>query len=144
MECSDAKLKVQALVDNELVEKEIPDVINHIQSCYNCRDEYVELLKLQKKMSGFAQPEPPQEWFEKLRKNILRRISTYFGQFLFILSYIALIGFALYTLFSDGNEGLFIKIVIGGIVAGALILLGISVADRVRESKTDRYKGVIK
>ena len=37
-----------------------------------------------------------------------------------------------------------IKIGIAGIAVGFLVLLGITIADRVRESKNDRYKGVMK
>ncbi|MBT3275281.1 MAG: zf-HC2 domain-containing protein [Spirochaetales bacterium] len=144
MDCTDAKLKVQALVDNELSEAEIDETMGHVQSCYRCRDDYIEMLKFQKKMRGLAFPEPPKEWFENLGKKPARKLSSFLGQILFIGSYIALFAYALYTLFTDSGEGLFIKIVFGGIVLGILFLLGVTVADRARESKTDRYKGVMK
>jgi len=144
MECQDAKLKVQALVDSELPEAEIDLVIEHVQSCYRCRDEYISLLKLQRKMKGLQFPEPSKEWFEDLKKKTGRRITSLFGQFLFIGSYIVLLAYALYAIFTNSGEGLFIKLIIGGIVLGALSLLGVTIADRVRESKTDKYKEVIK
>ncbi len=144
MECQDAKLKVQALVDNELPEEEIDRVVDHVQSCYRCRDDYISLLKLQRKMKGLQFPEPPKEWFEDLKKKPIRRATSIFGQILFFGSYILLFAYALFTLFTDSGEGLFIKLVIGGIVLGMLSLLGVTIADRVRESKTDKYKGVMK
>ena len=144
MECTDAKLKVQALVDNELPENEIDQVVDHVQSCYNCRDDYVELLKLQRKMKGLNHPEPPKEWFENLSRKRGRRFSSGIGQILFIGSYVLLLAFALFSLFTDSDEGLFIKVIIGGIVLGILFILGVTIADRVRESKTDKYKGVVK
>ena len=58
MECQDAKLKVQALIDNELPGDDISTVVDHIQSCYNCRDEYVALLKLQRKLKGIGHIKP--------------------------------------------------------------------------------------
>jgi predicted anti-sigma-YlaC factor YlaD len=144
MECQDAKFKVQALIDNELPESEIDQVVDHIQSCYRCRGDYISLLKLQRKMKGLQHPEPPKEWFEGLKKKPARKFSSFLGQVLFIGSYIILIAYALYTLFTVSGEGLFIKLVIGGIVLGVLFLLGVTVADRVRESKTDKYKEVMK
>ena len=144
MECQDAKLKVQALVDSELPEDEIDTVVDHVQSCYRCRDDYISLLKLQRKMKGLHYPEPPKEWFEGLKKKAGRKVTSAFGQALFIGSYIVLFAYALYTLFTDSGEGLFIKLVIGGIVLGMLSLLGVTIADRVRESKTDKYKEVMK
>ncbi|MBN1685007.1 MAG: zf-HC2 domain-containing protein [Spirochaetales bacterium] len=144
MECRDAKLKVQALIDNELPQEEIDEVVDHIQSCYRCREDYVSLLKLQRKMKGLQYPEPPKEWFEELQKKRGRRLSSSLGLVLFLGSYLLLLGYALYSLFSDSGAGLFIKIVVGGIIAGMLFLLGVTIADRVRESKTDKYKEVMK
>ena len=58
-ECDEMKLKVQALADNELEEVQIPGVVGHIESCYRCREEYIQFLTLQKKMSGIViQPNP--------------------------------------------------------------------------------------
>ena len=144
MNCEDAKLKVQALIDNELQDEDISPVVDHIQSCYRCRDEYVALLKLQRKMKGLKVPEPPKEWFEELKSKRGRKFSSVFGQLFFIGSYVVLIAYALFSLFTDSTEGLFIKLVVGGIVVGIHALLGVTISDRVRESRTDKYKGVMK
>lgn len=142
--CEDAKLKVQALIDNELPDEDISPVVDHIQSCYGCRDEYVALLRLQRKMRGLKAPEPPKEWFEELKNRPGRKFSSAFGQIFFFGSYVVLIAYALFSLFTDSAEGLFIKLVVGGIVVGILALLGVTIGDRVRESRTDKYKGVMK
>lgn len=144
MNCEDAKLKVQALIDNELPDEEISPVVDHIQSCYACRDDYIALLKLQRKMKGLKVPEPSKEWFEELKTKTGRKVSSALGQIFFIGSYVVLIAYALFSLFTDSGEGLFIKLVVGGIVVGVLALLGVTISDRVRESRTDKYKGVIK
>ena len=138
------KLKIQALVDNEISEQEIPEVLSLIESSYEFRDEYVRLLRFQRKMRGITEPEPPKEWFEELSKRAGRKVTASIGQFLFFGSYLLLIGYALYTLFSDNGEGLFIKLIVAGIFVGLLSLLGVTIGDRVRESRTDRYKGVTK
>lgn len=144
MNCEEAKLKVQSLVDTELLEEEISEVINHIQSCYKCRDDYVQLLKLQRKMKGVGQPEPSTEWFEAIQSRVGRKISSVVGQIVFIGSYIMLFGYAIASLFVDKGEGLFIKVVFGGILLGVFVILGVTIVDRIKESKTDKYKGVMK
>ncbi len=144
MECKDAKLKAQALIDNELPEEEIDAVVDHMQSCYRCREEYISLLKLQRRMKGLQYPEPPKEWFEQLQKKRGRRFASFLGLALFIGSYLVLIGYALYSLFTDSGEAIFMKIAVGGIVLGVLFLLGMTISDRMRESKTDKYKEVMK
>jgi predicted anti-sigma-YlaC factor YlaD len=144
MNCEQAKLQIQALLDNEIKEKQVTPLISHLESCYSCRNEYITFLKLQRKLAGISLPEPPKEWFEALPNKVLRRSSKIVGKIFFFGSYALLFGYALYTLFSDRNTEGIIKIGIAGIVVGFLVLLGITVADRIRESKDDRYKGVMK
>ena len=64
MTCEQAKLQVQALLDNEIEEQQVTPLISHLESCYSCRNEYITFLKLQRKMAGISIPEPPKEWFE--------------------------------------------------------------------------------
>ena len=142
--CEQAKLQIQALLDNEIEEQQVAPLISHLESCYACRNEYISFLKLQRKLAGIGIPEPPKEWFEKLPNKVLRRTGRIFGKILFFGSYALLLGYALYSLLSDRNTENIIKIGVAGIAVGLLVLLGITVADRVRESKDDRYKGVMK
>ena len=87
---------------------------------------------------------PPEEWFADMQKRKGRKVFAGAGQIFFFGSYILLLGYALYSLFTDSSEGLFIKLVVGGVFVGLLSLLGVTIADRVRESKTDKYKDVMK
>lgn len=144
MECQEAKLKVQALVDNELREDEIDEVVDHVQSCYRCRDDYKELLKLQRKLQGVTQPEPSTEWFDTLNRKVGRRVGTLAGQILFIGSYVVLFAYAMVSFFRQESAGLFIKVVVGCTLGGLLLLLGVTIYDRMKESKTDKYKGVMR
>ena len=142
--CEQAKLQIQALLDNEIEEQQIAPLISHLESCYACRNEYISFLKLPRKLAGIGIPEPPKEWFEKLPNKVLRRTSRIFGKVLFFGSYALLLGYALYSLLGDRNTENIVKIGVAGIAVGFLVLFGITVADRVRESKDDRYKGVMK
>ena len=144
MDCEEAKIKVQALVDNELEEREIPEVLHHIESCYSCRDEYIGLLTLQKKLKGVKFREPEEEWFEKRYKKAGRRAGSMIGQVFFIVSYIALLVFAFASLFRDPEVSLFLKLITGGVCLGIIVLFTVTVGDRIREKKTDRYGDVWK
>lgn len=144
MTCDEATFKIQALTDGELPESEIDEVMDHVQSCYRCRNEYIDFLKLQRKMRGLSVPEPAPEWFEKLARKTGRRVGISVGQMLFVGSYLALIGYAVFSLISDGAVGPFIKLAVGAMLVGVLALLGITISDRIRESRDDPYKGVMK
>ncbi len=144
MDCEKAKLKANSLIDNEIDEKDISPLISHLESCYRCRDEYIDLLLLQRKMHNSSAPTPKKEWFEWLPERIVRRGFSLFGKALFIGSYLLLMGYALYTLFASPAEGIFVKLMTGGAVAGLVVLFGISLSDRLSERKTDRYRDVMK
>jgi len=144
MECEEAKLKLNALIDNEIEEGDVAPMISHLESCYRCREEYVQLLSLQKKMKGAPIPQPRKVWFEELPRRVLRRTTGMAGRIFFIGSYVLLLGYSLYHLFASQDADLFVKLVIAGTAVGFFVLLGVSISDRLRESKTDRYKGVMK
>lgn len=144
MNCEEARFKCQLLIDDELGEEEIAPVMEHIESCYKCRDEYIGLLKLRKKLSGIKNAAPEEEWFDTLSKRKGRRLAGGFGLVLLGLSYLMLLGFALFTLFTDSGEGIFVKIIVAVGVVSVIVLFITALTDRISESKTDKYKGVMK
>ncbi|MBN2511108.1 MAG: zf-HC2 domain-containing protein [Spirochaetales bacterium] len=144
MNCTEAQLKAQAIIDNELEEQEIDDVIAHIESCYTCRNEYVNLLKLQRKMGRVSYPEPPEEWFEALSRSRFRNAGSFFGRIVFLGSYMLLFGYFLFQYFSDAKESLFQKITLGGVLTGLLLLFLVTLCDRIHELKNDKYGEVEK
>jgi len=138
------KLKIQALVDNELDEAEIPTIMNQIEGSYEMRNEYVELLRLRRRLSAMPLAEPPEEWFERAARRRGRRLFGWTGNLLFIGSYAVLLGYALVTLFRGSEASAWVKVGAAGIAAGFIVLLLRAIADRIRESRTDKYKGVMK
>ena len=144
MECQEAKMKLQALLDRELEEPEIPSVMEHVESCYQCRQEYIDFLKLQKRLEGVKTEMPGDRWFETLETRKYRKGFRRAGLAAFIGSYLLLAAYFLVQFFSDAGEDLIVRILTGGVVLGAGVLFLIAFFDRRRESRTDKYKGVIK
>jgi len=144
MTCEDATLKAQALADGELAEAEIPPLLTHLANCQHCRSEYIQTLRLDERLSDLPYAEPEPEWFETFSRKLLRRTGGVAGKIFFFGSYLLLLCFALVSLFKAPGESLILKLSVGGIVLGFLILLAVTVADRIAESKHDRYKGVVK
>ena len=144
MNCDDAKLKCQLLIDDELNEEEIAPLMEHLESCYNCRDEYIGLLKLRKKLSGIKGPAPDEEWFEAINRSRGRKFAGGAGFFLLIASWLLLAAYALFSLFTDSSEGIFIKIVVAAAVLSVIVLFITALTDRLKERKNDKYKEVMK
>lgn len=144
MKENNTELKIQALIDNELPESEIEPLLQKIESSYEHRREYIELKKIARRLQGIESPDPPEEWFLRVQRRLTRRISSVLGKVLFLGSYVALLAYAIYQLFVDPGEELLVKILIGGVIVGFLALLGITIADRMVERRTDKYRGVMK
>ena len=134
----DITLKIQALADNELPEEEIQTVMTAIQGSHEYRAEYVEMLRLKKRLAGEAVPELTEEWVDKLERRITRRAGRFSGNLLFIGSYVVLLGYSVYSLFRDSDVPLLVSILVGAGIVGFLLLLGGAIVDRIRESRTDR------
>jgi hypothetical protein len=138
------QLKIQALADNELPEEEIGQVLAAVQGSYEYREEYAELLRLKKRLSGVLSKGPGSDWVLAAERSITRKLFRGVGTVFFIGSYLALLGVAVATLFRDSDVPVYVSVLVGVGIAGLLVLLGTAIADRVRESKTDKYRGVIR
>ncbi len=144
MECDEAKLKINALIDNEIDERDIDPLLEHLSTCQSCRNYYKEMLKVSREMNRIQIPDPTDEWYYSFRKKFLRKTGGILGRILFIGSYALLLLYAFYQIFISKEEKLAIKLILGGVLAGIIILLTVTIADRIRESKNDKYKGVIR
>jgi len=144
MTCEEAGLKIQALSDNELADKDIQPVIEHIQSCYHCRQDYIDTLRLHRQLQGARLPEPEKEWFQKLNASVSRKAAIGIGQIFFFVSYLALAAYALFSFFFQSGTDILLKIIVSGSILGLLILFGVTIRDRLYEKKHDKYEGVEK
>lgn len=138
------RLKVQALADNELPEQEIGPVLEMIQGSYEYRAEYADLLRLKKRLAGCVVPEPGQDWVAHAERSVMRKLFRGAGTVFFVGSYLGLLAFGLASLFRDPGVPLFASLLVGAGILGLLVLLGSAIADRVRENKTDKYRGVMR
>ncbi len=138
----DIRMKIQLLVDNELPESEIERVLEEIQGSYEYREEYAELLRLRRRLAAGPVPPVSSDWLTKAQRRISRRLSQGIGTTLLIGSYVALLGYALFTFFSDPDVPRPVAMLVALGAAGIVALLANAIADRVRERKTDRYREI--
>jgi len=144
MNCEEARIKINGLIDNELAESEIDALLDHLSACQSCKSYYKELLRMNREMSKAAPPDPADSWYVDFRKRFFRKTGGFLGRLFFIGSYLALLVYSLLQLFRAPAEDMALKLIVGGIFLGFLLLLGVSIADRIKESKNDRYRGVIR
>jgi hypothetical protein len=140
----DIKLRIQALVDNELPASEIRPTLELIRADTELQDEYVELLRIKRRIGPGPATRIPEAWVEQAEKSIRRRSGRIVGIILLVGSYVLLLGYALFTLFSRPGTPLIVAILISSSVLGFLFLLFNAIADRMRERRDDRYREVMR
>ena len=141
---NELSLKIQALADNELPADEIPALLEAIEGSHEYRNEYARLLRLKRQLADQSLVTVPEEWLEKAERRIGRRIGRTLGLFFFLGSYIGLVGYAIYTMVSAPDVPLAALVLVLAFVGGAAFLLANAIVDRIRESKTDKYRGVVR
>ncbi len=144
--CNNYKLQIQALADGEILsdDSQTSDLFLHLSGCSECRNEYYDTVKIKNNLKVNGEFKPTEEWFtsiEKMRRNkIIRRI----GYILILVPYILIVGLGMWELFTDGSETLLIKGSVAAIISGVVLLLIYTIVGRIKESKTDRYKEIIR
>lgn len=138
------QLRIQALADNELPEEEIPEVLDSIQGSYEYRQQYAEILTLKRQLAGLAIKSPGPDWVARAERRIFRRIFRGTATVLFLGAYLALFGVGLVFLLRDPEVPRYVSVLVAVGAVGLVLLLANAISDRVRERKTDKYRGVIR
>lgn len=144
MNCQEVNNQIQAFIDNEMELKQIKKLIEHLETCESCRNEYHSQLEVDRTLKGVDFPMPPQDWFEKRLKSKPRKIWSGIGMLFFISTYVLLLAYALFTFFISSDVDMIQKILLGGMSFGMIVLLIVTVRDRIIEKKDDRYDEVIR
>jgi predicted anti-sigma-YlaC factor YlaD len=145
--CKELELQIQALSDGEtetFSDEDLSNIFSHLSDCRECRSKYSSTMQLKIAIKAKVDNPLPKEWFEQLEKKRSNKIMRRLGYFLVFIPYIILIGVGLNKLFNDSGENIIIKFSIATIILGFLILFTITIAERIKEYKTDKYKEIMK
>lgn len=145
--CKELKLQIQALTDGEteaFSDEDLSKIFSHLSICSECRSQYTATMRLKDAVKVIGYNPPPKEWFEQLEKKRSNKIMRRLGYFLIIVPYFLLMGVGLSKLFFDSGEHIIIRGSIATIIIGFLILLTRTIIGRIKESKTDKYKEIMK
>lgn len=144
--CDKFKLQIQALADGELLldDKQTSDLFLHLSGCSECRNGYYETVKFKSRLRVNGDFKPTEEWFTSIEKKRSNKVIRRIGYILILMPYLLIVGLGMWELFTDGSETLLIKGSIAAIISGVVLLLIYTIVGRVKESKTDKYKEIIR
>jgi predicted anti-sigma-YlaC factor YlaD len=134
---------ITGYLDGELTQAAHQKVRLHVEECEHCRTLLEQLTTLREAAMTTQFVQPDDDQWNEAPKGALSLATRGLGWILGIVWLITISVFGLWQLWQS-PESLFEKLLIfGGITAFVLLLISV-LADRIRSSRTDRYREVKK
>jgi len=146
MNCEQAKILLSGLVDGELNPEEKKNTSDHITSCPDCRREYARLKKLKEVTDDMKYFDLPDKLWAGYWREVYNRVERGIGWIFLSIGAIILLAFAAWQIlnnfFLDPAEPLYLKLGVGSLLLGLIILLISVIRERLFSRKHDRYDEV--
>jgi len=144
MNCHDIEPYLSGYLDSELIQQEAQRVEIHLSECSHCRRVLSQLSEVQKATGQIPVKQPSREEWAKMEGHILSRMTRGLGWLIIIVWSTVTLAYSLFQYALSPADPLFHKILVFGLFLGIALLFFSVLIERVRESRTDRYKGVLK
>jgi hypothetical protein len=146
MKCDEVKILLSALLDNELSPEQKKAVADHLSGCEDCRREYASLLKLKEVTDDMKYLDLPDRLWAGYWHGIYNRIERGMGWVFLSLGAITLLAFGAWRLLNDfflsSRPPLILKIGLGTLLFGVIVLLVSVLRERFFSRAHDRYEEV--
>lgn len=144
MTCDEIEKLLILYIDEEISKDERKAVETHISSCSHCNTMMNQYLKLKRTSSEISFTKPSDETMDGYWAQVSSRLSRGGGWIFLIIGSIILALYAIYRFTIDPSIHSFIKVTIAAIVIGIVLLFISVLIERIRDLKTDRYRGIEK
>jgi predicted anti-sigma-YlaC factor YlaD len=146
LNCDQIKMLLSGLVDNELMPEQKQTLTEHLVTCEDCRQEYSKLLKLKEATDNMKYMDLPDRLWAGYWHGIYNRIERGIGWIFLSLGTIILLAFAawefLNDFFLDSHVPLVLKIGLGAVILGIIVLMISILRERLFSRAHDRYEEI--
>jgi hypothetical protein len=130
-------------LDRELTQGDDQRVRLHLEKCPHCRGVYDELASLRETAMSTRFDTPSDDQWDERPRGILSLATRGLGWTMVIIWLVAVSAFGLWHAATGPDSLLERLLIFGGLLAGALLFVSVLI-DRLKTSRTDRYRGVQK
>jgi len=130
-------------LDGALVQTDEQRVRLHLEDCSSCRTLVAELRAAREETISTTFETPRDDEWPEAPQSGTSRLARGIGMPLALAWLILTIGYAVWEGWQNSEHSVERVIVVGGISAFVLLFLGV-LLDRLKATKTDRYRGVYK
>ena len=142
MKCGDIEVYLSGYLDGELSEERRHQIDSHLLSCRSCQQVLEQLSTLRKETEAMNYLEPSGQEWRRMEKSIFASISRGLGWIVLAVWSVVTCFYGCYEYFSSPTEPLFQKILMFAFFLGLGLLFLSVLSERIRDSRTDRYKGI--
>jgi predicted anti-sigma-YlaC factor YlaD len=147
MKCEDIRILLSALIDNELDPEQKKHVGDHLIDCAECRAEYARLKKLKEVTDSMQYFDLPDKLLVGYWHGIYNRIERGLGWIFLSVGAIILLSIGAWEMlnhfFLDPRVPLIIKIGVGAVLLGLIMLLVSVLRERFFSRAHDRYESEV-
>lgn len=144
--CEEMGIKIMALTDGELSEKESSEVRDHLESCAKCQNKYSDLNSLKEIMMDIKLKKMPDMYWDDYWSHVYNRLERGIAWIFFSIGAIILIlssvFVALQEMLLDPKISMITKSGTVLLLIGAIVLFVSVVREKIMVRKIDRYRKV--
>ena len=144
MKCEEIEIYLSGYLDGELTQQDRQPVENHLRACHDCRLLLQELKQAKMATQGLEIERLDEREWKIMEARVLERIGRGLGWSILIVWLAVTSAYSLYQYGTSPSEPLFEKILVFSLFLGFALLFFSVLSQRLREHRTDRYKGVLK
>ncbi len=144
MQCDEIEVYLSGFVDGELPQQQQQRVLTHLERCTACRQVVEELTRIKEETRQLSFQHPTDRDWKQRERHIIQSASRGLGWLILIVWAIVTSGYALYQLATAPHEPLIEKILVFSLFLGLGLLFLSVFSERLRDARTDRYRGVQK
>jgi len=144
MKCEEIEIYLSGYLDGELTQQERQPVEIHIRSCEPCKQLLEELREAKQATHALDLEQLREEDWKLMEARIFEKVGQGLGWSILIVWLVVTTVYGLYQYGASPDEPIIEKMLVFSLfLAFGLLFLSV-LSQRIRERRTDRYKGVFK
>ncbi len=146
--CEQAEMLMMGLLDNELNGEETQEVQEHLAACKSCAAKYESFKNLKKDTAEMKFKNLPEVYWDEYWQHVYNRIERGIGWIFFSVGAIIISIITGYTIFQEyflnPEEPLGLKIGIGFLGIGTIVLFVSVLREKLMVRKVDKYRSILR
>jgi len=144
MKCDDIEVYLSGYLDDELTQQQRQRVQVHVERCPRCAATFEELQEAQQATRQLELESPNEQEWQMVMSNIFEKRTQHLGWMILIVWSTVMVVYSMYHYAVTPTEPLLERVLVFGLLAGVGLLFISVLTRRLRESRNDRYKDVVK